>query len=401
MIYDFSKERLPQVFRIKGNRYYYDPIREKRILIKPEETVRQQVISYILDKLLVPKEMIKVEEALVHYHVDSKLRADIVINRYEESLEKYVPLCIVECKAPDISLGEKEVMQMWNYADTIGANYVMLTNGYNMLCYKYNASDDKYDEIASLPVYLDQIKEEFVPAPELEPLERFDHKDIPTHIEEYIGIIGRDTTPKIAAAMVNLWDSLYFSEKAIPVGEYKIFTMVEDYGLRSLTFGNASGGSFTGVYRSFSIRYKGKVLFVSFALSTYVTYSYPDVEKTTINVAIEDEERKTSHHSLQLVADDNVIVKNKNVTIYHSGRITISNKGSGKISELRELTEKIYPDIIVGDKFCLGTLIDDHNWDLSEPQMVQLLENLISYALVRDEYRHQVIKSKKSRKKKS
>lgn len=397
MIYDFSRERLPQIFRVKGIKYYYDPIREKKIQVQPEETVRQQVISYVMDKLKVPKDMIRVEENLVHYQVDSMRRADIIINRYEKSIDKNVPLCVIECKAPSVFLGEKEIFQMWDYADLIGANYVMLTNGHDMICYRYNSQTDKYESIVSIPVYIEQLKEEFIPAPTVEPLPRLNHDEIPNCINEYAGLIGLNTNPKIAVAMINLWDALYYSEKAIPTGDYKLFTMVEDYGLRNLTFGNAGGGLFPGVYRSFNIKYKEKNLFVSFTVSTYVTEAHPDTEKTTLNIAIEDIENKTSHHSLQLVADDNISVVNNKVTLYHSGRIGISNIGSGKISELRLLAEELYPEIVVNKKFCLGTLVDDHNWTLDEPEMVSLLENLISYALIRDEYRQQVIKSKGKR----
>lgn len=123
----------------------------------------------------------------------------------------------------------------------------------------------------------------------------------------------------------------------------------------------------------------------SIGVSTYVSNAKPDIIKTSICVAIDNE--KETHHSLQLVVEDNVSVDDNKVTFYHHGRIGISNKGSGKVSELRQFVAEQYPDIIDGNKFNLGTLVNDHLWNLDEPDMMKVVENMISYALVRDEYR--------------
>ena len=75
------------------------------------------------------------------------------------------------------------------------------------------------------------------------------------------------------------------------------------------------------------------------------------------------------------------------MTFYHSGRIAIGNKGSGKVSELRVFVETRYPSIIEGNRFNLGALMHNRNWTLDDPAVINLIENLITYALIRDEYR--------------
>ena len=77
MISDFSKEKLPPIYKRNGKDCYLDPIREKLIQITPEETIRQQVISYLLDKLEIPHTMIRVEERLSHYGINTKNRPTI------------------------------------------------------------------------------------------------------------------------------------------------------------------------------------------------------------------------------------------------------------------------------------------------------------------------------------
>ena len=110
-------------------------------------------------------------------------------------------------------------------------------------------------------------------------------------------------------------------------------------------------------------------------------------------MAIDNE--KETHHALQFVADDNLYVYGNKVTFYHHGRIGVGNIGSGKIDELREFVAESYPEIIDGKRFNLGTLTDNHLWNLDEPDVVKVMENFISYALIRDEYRAYV-KNRKS-----
>ena len=95
----------------------------------------------------------------------------------------------------------------------------------------------------------------------------------------------------------------------------------------------------------------------------------------------------TLHHALQLSFDDNIQVIGDKVTIYHSGRIAIGNKGSGKIDELRQFVAERYPKIIDGKRFNLGSLKNDYQWNIDQPDVTEVIVNLISYALIRDEYR--------------
>ena len=90
---------------------------------------------------------------------------------------------------------------------------------------------------------------------------------------------------------------------------------------------------------------------------------------------------------MQLNVDKNVEVIGDTVKIFHDGRIAIGKFGSGKISELRELVAEKYPQIISGKKFFLGALTHDRFWTLDDKQVVRFVENLISYALIRDDYR--------------
>lgn len=390
MQFDISRQKLPPIYK-KGNRdCYLDPVRKKLIHITPEETVRQKVISYLINDLKVPADMITVESRLSHYGIQSPRRADIIIHGIHEDL--MIPIAIIECKAPGIMLGDKAGNQVADYCDLLGCNYAMIVNDCECFTYHFDEEKNVYIQIEALPAYEELLEDRFS-AYDPGPLpERMHQKVISDYLKENSEdldySIGRNTEHCLACAAYNLLEGLLDPRHKLPQKEYDMFTLIEDYGVRMLSYGNASGGVFSGLYRSFLIDVGGSTEFVSIGLSSYTTYTKPNVEKTSINVAIDNE--KESHHSLQLVLDDNVEYDGNRFTFLHHGRIAVSNKGSGKIDELRAYVAEKRPQLIYGKKFLLGRLTNDRDWDLDDPEVVNLIENLISYALIRDEYRKEI-----------
>ena len=89
-------------------------------------------------------------------------------------------------------------------------------------------------------------------------------------------------------------------------------------------------------------------------------------------------ENKGQQPSLQYSIDDNLRQVGKTYTFYHHGKIAIGNKGSGKVSELMQFVAPEYAEIIEGKKFNLGHLTFDKDWDLNNPEVEKLIENIIS-----------------------
>ena len=177
IIMDFWKQQLPPIFKRQGKECYLDPIRDKLIYITPEETVRQQVLAYLINELEVPKDMILVEEHLSHYNIDSKRRVDIVINVPLNETE-LVAMAVIECKAPDIVLGEEVEKQLDDYIQLLGCDYAVMTNGYESFCYHYSEEEENYRRIASLPTYEDMIKGKYVLLDPIEQPPRMAFEDI-------------------------------------------------------------------------------------------------------------------------------------------------------------------------------------------------------------------------------
>lgn len=391
MQFDITAQRLPKVYKRGSKDCYLDPVRKKLIYITPEETVRQKVISYLIDVLEVPAEVISVEAHLSHYGVKSKRRADIIIHGADdEGILR--PVAIVECKAPGIILGEKAADQITDYCNSLGCDFAMMVNDCESFTYHYDETRDEYVQIEGLPKYSELLEGKFSEFELGEFPDRISHDKISDflkeNLDEYSPDISNLTEHALACAAFNLLEGLLDPRHQLPKKDYDMFTLIEDYGVRTLSYGNAAGGTFSGLYRSFIIEANGSTEFVSIGFSTYTTSARPDDVKTVLCVAIDNE--KESHHSLQLVLDDNVEYSGNKFRFFHHGRIAVSNKGSGRVDELREFVKARRPQLIYDKRFYFGTLTNDRNWDLDDIEVASLIENLISYALIRDEYRKEV-----------
>ena len=202
----------------------------------------------------------------------------------------------------------------------------------------------------------------------------------PKYINE--DVIAAYTPLSLAIPTINFFECAMYSHFNFNEKSYKIFKILKDYGVNFLTCGT-SGGAYHNYYRTFQIEYKKITKFVSLS-----TNAYSD-DNTIICVAIALEDNRRAHHSLQLSVRNLEIDDNK-VKFYHNGRISIGNLGSGKKSELIKFVKEEYPQIIDSDRFYLGTLTHDRLWNLDDPEVMNLVENLISYALIRDEYREYI-----------
>jgi len=117
-------------------------IRNKDILLKPEEVVRQLYTLRLIQGYKYPKERIRFEFP-VNFGVEIK-KADIVIldkNRVD------TPFIIVELKKPKLKNGKE---QLKSYCNATGAPIGVWTNGENIS--NYNRKDPNYfEEITDIP----------------------------------------------------------------------------------------------------------------------------------------------------------------------------------------------------------------------------------------------------------
>lgn len=402
---DFANARLPEKHKRNGKDCYLDPIRKQLIPATPEETIRQKVISYLIDTLEVPADMMNVEVSLSRYlsqyGVESRKRADIVIWGKGKNGNSYA-LTIIECKADNIPLDERVYDQAVEYGKDLGSTYIVLTNGRKTYCYKYEDTKDDYLPIKQLPQYEGMLTGECVPVEPQKPKKRIPYEKLEEEllnsnpVDEYAPwyFIHEDTSMELALPSCNLMEGLLDDSVKMPTGDYGLFELLKDYGLRYLTYGNASGGQYDNFYRSFLVKVDGNTELYSLCFNPCGGAGKDESKRRTFTyLCVAHDDEKKYHHALQLSIDKLAVADGKTVKFYHDGTIAVGNLGRGKGSELKELVEKRYPKIVMGDKYYLGSITADHLLRLDEPDVINLIVNLISYSIVREEYR-EIVKNR-------
>lgn len=115
--------------QIKDNKIYA-PLKDKWLVLKPEEEVRQNYIvrlisSYGFDLNQMAQE-IQVSNSK---RGQGRAMADIVIWKSEaDKLADKSPVIVVECKAEHITIHEEDYFQGYNYASWAGADFFVTTN---------------------------------------------------------------------------------------------------------------------------------------------------------------------------------------------------------------------------------------------------------------------------------
>ena len=390
----FKDIKAPDKVMHAGSLHYLDPVREKYVPAMPEEEVRQKVLQYLIKVLKVPKQVIRVEYLLSKSGLDSKNRADILIGYYNPDDGQMHCLCVIECKAPDIDILTEDVKaQAIGYSDDLDTDFVVVVNGVYSCCWIYDRDKDQYNVIKKPPVYQKMIDGDVQFEDYYECPERFKYEELEDNKYYYVNeypVLAYTTNPDHLTFLTNLYDCLMLDNNKLPKKKYKYFTLLEDYGVRIIKVGNSSGGQFAGEYRSFRIKYKGEEFFANISIFAIAS-------------------NKSDYNSLNLAMDK--YGKNHNAVEYnfnqigkmgdtfhfiHHGRLTCGKWGACKVNEFKEYLRTKAPFLLNNGKIDLGTLHNDRLICMNDTEMVNFIENLITYGLVRDEYRD-LVEAKKRR----
>ena len=116
------------------------------VSLTPEEWVRQNFISYLINDKSYPKGRIGNEISLLQNGI--KRRADSVI------YDKYgVPFMIIEYKAPEIKITQQVFEQIVRYNMVLKVKYLIVSNGINHYCCTIDYDMNKVTFIKDIPDY--------------------------------------------------------------------------------------------------------------------------------------------------------------------------------------------------------------------------------------------------------
>lgn len=131
----------------QGRQYeIFDSIRNKYVVLTPEEWVRQNFIAFLIHHKKYPKSLIAIEKKLLLNKMS--VRPDIVVYN---NIGK--PMVIVECKAPNVKITQGTFDQIAKYNFALKARYLIVTNGIKHFACKMNYDELTYQFIREIPLY--------------------------------------------------------------------------------------------------------------------------------------------------------------------------------------------------------------------------------------------------------
>ena len=125
-----------------------DILRRRYVRLTPEEMVRQCFINYLIEYKSYPAALMGNEVQLSVG--EKKLRCDSVL--YDRDMQ---PRMIIEYKAPDIEITEKVLHQILSYNTQLNVKYLIMSNGTQHVCLRYNDDSGRWEFMPEIPNYAD------------------------------------------------------------------------------------------------------------------------------------------------------------------------------------------------------------------------------------------------------
>lgn len=129
-----------------ANTLIFDPVRQKYVILTPEEWVRQHFLYYLTAYLGYPRSHISIERGTT-YNTMAK-RTDLRVYGPTGS-----PLMLVECKASFGKIDEIALNQALVYNRVVKAPFLVLTNGLEHFCWKIDPSSQRWQVLTRIPEY--------------------------------------------------------------------------------------------------------------------------------------------------------------------------------------------------------------------------------------------------------
>lgn len=397
----FDKIPMPKEHDQNGNRMYYDSYRNMFLPATPEEMVRQKTTVYLEKYLNVPHDCLETEVHLRHYEdVTENGRIDITIDALDKNNHR-TTIAIVECKAESVTLADQVIEQAFGYASVIKCGYVIVTNGIELLQFKYDYSKKVYVMIKGVVNYSNMLSHSGKPRNMEYNFKRRSLKKLfnINYIKQYgisNGYITEDTPEKIIPYIANIYDALNDTAHTIPLSKNKFFEITEDLGISYLGYGDASGGTFgTGIYRSFMINdYKKGHRIINISLMATgeskndPKYGTRDALSVLI-VSVRDGEN--DEMAVQINLNRFLAAGNEKFYLTHNGAMT--RKGA-RAEELRRRVYEADSNMIKNDSIFLGDCSGNRLLYVDTPEFASMINKIILYALIRDDYKTELSKSR-------
>ena len=123
-----------------------DTLRQKYVVLTPEEWVRQNFVRYLIERLGFPQGRTAIETGFVFQGM--QCRADVLV--YDVAGKA---LLMGECKAPEVKITQQVFDQIGRYNSVVQAAYLVITNGLQHYCCAIDRAKNSYRFLNALPRY--------------------------------------------------------------------------------------------------------------------------------------------------------------------------------------------------------------------------------------------------------
>ena len=130
----------------KGKDYVFDSLRKLFVRLTPEEYVRQQFVSYLIEYKGYPSGRMANEIEIALGNV--KKRCDTVL--YDYYLH---PLMIIEYKSPATAISQKTFDQIARYNLSLQVTWLIVSNGICHFCCRMDKEKGAYIFVKEIPEY--------------------------------------------------------------------------------------------------------------------------------------------------------------------------------------------------------------------------------------------------------
>ena len=133
---------------LDGTKAVYDRLRRRWVALTPEEWVRQNFVEFLIVHRGFPAGLMGNEVSLVQNGISR--RCDTLVADVHGR-----PLMLVEYKAPSVAITQKAFDQICRYNMTMGASYLIVTNGLNHYCCHIDSARQSYTFLREVPHWSD------------------------------------------------------------------------------------------------------------------------------------------------------------------------------------------------------------------------------------------------------
>jgi len=129
-----------------GKEYVFDCLRKQFVRLTPEEYVRQQFVSFLIEQKGYPSSRLANEVGIVLGNV--RKRCDTVL--YDNYLQ---PLMIIEYKASSAAISQKTFDQIARYNFALQVPWLIISNGIQHFCCRTDKEKNEYVFLNEIPEY--------------------------------------------------------------------------------------------------------------------------------------------------------------------------------------------------------------------------------------------------------